>query len=71
MDATQSPDLKTYSETEAAAILGLKPTTLQSWRWMRKGPQHLKIGRRVRYLAADLAEWMAEQRRGGESGCRK
>jgi predicted DNA-binding transcriptional regulator AlpA len=38
------------SETQAAEILGVKPTTLQIWRCTKRYPlAYTKIGRLVRY----------------------
>lgn len=58
----QNQDLATYSEKETAAILGVKPATLQSWRWARRGPAYVKVGRLIRYRAADLAEYLEKNR---------
>lgn len=43
------------SETEAAALLALRVTTLRNWRARRIGPKYSKIGARaVRYRVADV-----------------
>jgi predicted DNA-binding transcriptional regulator AlpA len=42
-----------------AALLGLRPNTLAQWRVSGAGPVYLKIGRRVRYRAADVDAWLA------------
>lgn len=39
---------------EAAEYLGLRPGTLEIWRWSGKGPAYLKLGRSVRYRLSDL-----------------
>ncbi len=51
------------TETEAAALLGLKVATLRRWRWAGKGPRFLKIGGAVRYDPADLEAFISAARR--------
>lgn len=52
---------------EAAELLRQQPATLTAWRNQRRGPCYLKIGRRVFYRRADIAEWLAGQRRQPEA----
>lgn len=49
---------------EAAAFLGgdITPGTLKRWRYERKGPPHIPMGRHVRYSPSDLREWVQRQR---------
>ncbi len=50
---------RAVSESEAAQILGLRPRTLQDWRFRGKGPRYLSYsGRAVRYRISDLALFM-------------
>jgi predicted site-specific integrase-resolvase len=35
--------------------------TLKEWRYRRRGPEFLRIGKRVRYREADLLRWEREQ----------
>jgi predicted site-specific integrase-resolvase len=35
--------------------------TLKEWRYRRRGPEFLRIGKRVRYREADLLRWEQEQ----------
>ncbi len=51
------------TETEAAALLGLKVATLRRWRWAGRGPRFLKIGGAVRYDLADLEAFIVASRR--------
>jgi predicted DNA-binding transcriptional regulator AlpA len=45
-------------ERAAAALLGLTPRCLQSWRHRGSGPKFCRISARcVRYRPADLAAW--------------
>ena len=48
---------------EAAAALGLAPSTLSKWRVSGRGPKWTKLGRVCRYLASDLADFVEERRR--------
>ena len=53
----------TLSPGEAATRLGLEPGTLANWRWSGRGPMFVKLGGRVRYRLADLAEYLDRQTR--------
>ncbi len=46
---------------EAARITGLAPATLNTLRSRGGGPPFMKIGRCVRYRAADLHRWLDER----------
>ena len=35
--------------------------TLKEWRYRRRGPEFLRIGKRVRYREADLLRWEQQQ----------
>lgn len=59
--ATPLPVLRTTCE--AAAILGLRPGTLEQWRWLGKGPRHVKVGGLVRYSDTALREYIEAQTR--------
>ena len=48
---------------QAARRVGLSPRTLERYRVTGGGPEYLKIGRRVRYTAEKLTEWL--------EGCRR
>jgi hypothetical protein len=58
-----SPDLLTNEE--AAALLGIKPNTLEIWRTKGKGPEFVKLGHTksapIRYLRAKIFEWLERQ----------
>ena len=51
------------SETEAAALLGLKRTTLESWRMRGGGPEYAKLGKAVRYRRSVIEAFIAERTR--------
>lgn len=48
---------KKLNNLEAASFLGLHPTTLETWRCLKKGPKYSKIGRRVIYDIQDLEDY--------------
>ena len=53
-----SKDLTVVSEHKAAEILGVEVATLRKWRWLRKPPVFLKMGRLVKYRVSDLQAFM-------------
>lgn len=58
MDLSKLPDVlddKTLSE-----YLGLARTTLQRMRVRGDGPKFYRVGTRVRYAKADVADWIGE-----------
>jgi len=51
-------------DAQAAAALGLKPSTLGVWRSTgRYALPYVKVGRLVRYTAGDLAAWLEKRAR--------
>lgn len=62
-DSNQSPiDFDLLPATDAAAILGVTPGTLEVWRCTRRYPlPFVKIGRLVKYRRADLAAFIASR----------
>ncbi|WP_295401351.1 helix-turn-helix domain-containing protein [uncultured Thiocystis sp.] len=63
-----TPTHRRLNEREAAAELGISFRTLQQWRVRGIGPTYLKIGRSVRYDAASLEIWLAQQTRTNTAG---
>ena len=51
-----------YGEKEAAKLLGLSVKTLQSWRHQSRGPNYLKMGRRILYNSEDLQAFIEKSR---------
>ena len=41
-----------------AAFLGVTEATLADWRYRRRGPAFVKVGRLVRYRLEDLDAWL-------------
>ncbi|MFG9948002.1 helix-turn-helix domain-containing protein [Pseudomonas aeruginosa] len=58
-----NPDLLTNEE--AAALLGIKPNTLEIWRTKGKGPEFVKLGQTksapIRYLRTKIFEFIEAQ----------
>lgn len=52
------------TESDAAAVLGLKVATLRAWRHQGRGPAYVRLGRAIRYLPADLDEFLRANRHG-------
>ncbi len=52
---------------EAAAILRVSKSSLHKWRCAGSGPKYIKIGSRVRYRAADLANFVERHSRSSTS----
>ena len=53
--------LATVDTSNAAAILGRSPRTLEDWRCTGFGPRFIKVGRGVRYRLSDLAAFLDAQ----------
>lgn len=45
-------------QDQAAEFLNMKPSTLNTWRALRKGPKYHKVGRSVRYRMSDLVAFV-------------
>lgn len=54
--------------TAVSQYLGVPIGTLANWRYQRRGPAFVRVGRHVRYRAEDVGEWLAMRAGGGESG---
>ena len=60
---TQQPIVKHLNQIDLSRRWSLSPRTLERWRWLREGPEYMKIGGRVRYRLEDIEAYEAEQRR--------
>jgi predicted DNA-binding transcriptional regulator AlpA len=59
-DGATATDDALLPQDEAARRLGLgNPRTLAAWRLRRRGPPYVRLGRAVRYRAADIAAFVA------------
>lgn len=50
------------NQIELARRWRISPRTLERWRWLRQGPQYLKIGDRVVYRLEDVQTFEVEKR---------
>jgi hypothetical protein len=57
------PDEPFLNTKQAAALLGLKPNTLEKMRVYGGGPIYRKHGRKVRYHLQDLMMWSEATKR--------
>ena len=53
---------KHLNEHQTADIIGLSVKTLRRMRYEMRGPQYLKLGRRVVYSETDLNNWLKNNR---------
>ena len=53
------------ADTEAAAISGLKTSTLRKWRLLGRGPRYRRLGRRVVYNVDELLRFIENSPGGG------
>jgi predicted DNA-binding transcriptional regulator AlpA len=54
-----APDVaRALTEREVGELLGLSVATLRAWRHRGKGPRFLRLGRSVRYLPSDVADFV-------------
>ena len=53
----------TVSPADAATRIGVTPGTLANMRWSGRGPRFIKVGSRVRYRLADIAQYLDAQTR--------
>jgi Helix-turn-helix domain len=49
------------TQEQAAAVIGVKPTTLSAWRHFGRGPRYLKVGRSCFYRRSDIETWLDGQ----------
>ncbi len=53
---------QSMDEKQASKFLNVAVQTLRNWRHRRKGPVYVKLGRSVRYLLADLENYIQGRR---------
>jgi excisionase family DNA binding protein len=58
------------SVDEVAEVLGVPVRTLYQWRHKGVGPVGLRVGRHLRYRAADVSEWI-DRRAADEANSRR
>lgn len=57
-EATALPERKLLSPEEVSLLAGIPTTTLAQWRYRKIGIPYLRIGRLVRYDAADVDAYL-------------
>lgn len=57
-DSAPASRMAALTASQVAELLGLSVATLRAWRHRGKGPRFLRFGRAVRYLPADLDEFI-------------
>lgn len=55
--------IKLINNAQTAALIGVRPNTLEIWRIQGKGPAYRKVGRLVRYVEAEVLSWLDDQMR--------
>jgi hypothetical protein len=60
--ARTSPERLVYNTKQAARLLGISTSALNSWRRFGRGPDFIKFGVLVRYSLADIERWLASNR---------
>ena len=50
------------SQTELSRRWSISPRTLERWRWLKQGPDYLKLGARVLYRLEDVEAFEATNR---------
>jgi predicted DNA-binding transcriptional regulator AlpA len=60
MDELETSD-RLLRPADVAERIGIPVGTLANWRCDGRGPRYLKVGRHVRYRAADLETWLDRQ----------
>ncbi|WP_293873307.1 helix-turn-helix transcriptional regulator [Sphingomonas sp. UBA978] len=53
---------KLLTTKEAAPLVGVRPKTLENWRVLGRGPQHIRAGRNIAYDVSDIEAWKAGRR---------
>jgi excisionase family DNA binding protein len=54
------------SPTEVATYLGVPKKTLYAWRYRRRGPTAIKVGRHLRYRPSEVLKWLTDQPQGND-----
>lgn len=59
---TQNVVPETLTQEQVSKTLGVESSTLAVWRSTGKGPRFLKSGNRIMYLAADINDFIEQNR---------
>ncbi len=55
-------DAKHLNQIHLARRWNISPRTLERWRWLKQGPDYLKIGGRIAYRIVDVEAFEEAQR---------
>lgn len=50
-----------WTVEQLAEFLGVPVRTIYAWRYKRKGPPALRVGKHVRFRPADVERWLADR----------
>jgi hypothetical protein len=50
-------ELRHFNQVQLSRRWCISPRTLERWRWLRQGPNYLKVGGRVVYRLDDIEEY--------------
>lgn len=64
-NAFATTERRSYTDIEAAQLLGMSTATMRRWRLTGQGPQYRKLGGSVRYFAEDIEAFIASAPTGG------
>ena len=54
-------DLRHLNQVQLSRRWSISPRTLERWRWLKSGPQYLKVGGRVVYRLEDIEAYETSQ----------
>lgn len=60
-------DLRHLNQVQLSRRWSISPRTLERWRWLREGPQYLKIGGRVVYRLDDVEAYETVRSRNADT----
>ena len=55
--------VKHLNQIELSRRWSISPRTLERWRWLKQGPDYIKVGGRVVYTLDDVEAFEASRRR--------
>jgi predicted transcriptional regulator len=61
-------DIELLTPKQAAEFLKITPAALSRFRFEKRGPAFLRVGRLVRYAKRDLEKYLQANRQGMEEG---
>lgn len=71
MTATPARTARLLTTDDLAAMVGVKPRTVERWRAAGEGPPFMLFGRAIRYHPARVQAWMLAREQGTPSASRR